>query len=192
MRAPEPPPTDPPSLFSLWLSFLQIGAFTFGGGYAMLPMLEREVVDRHRWATREELLDYYAIAQSTPGVIAVNVATFVGTKLRGLPGAIATTVGVNTASFFVILALASALKRLAGDAVFQHAIAGVQVAVAALITAAVIRLWKKAVVGWLGWLLFSLGLSLILFFHISPAFVVLGAVAIGLGLGFARLRGASK
>ncbi|MBQ4267374.1 MAG: chromate transporter, partial [Clostridia bacterium] len=84
------------TLFKMFLTFARIGGFTFGGGYAMLPMLQREVVEKYKWATSDELLDYYAIGQCTPGVIAVNTATFIGYKLKGIPGAIFATLGVVT------------------------------------------------------------------------------------------------
>ena len=86
-------------LWNLYRSFFTIGALTFGGGYAMLPMLEREVVEKHKWATQEEILNYFAIGQCTPGVIAVNTATFVGYKQHHIPGALAATLGVISVSY---------------------------------------------------------------------------------------------
>ena len=133
-------------LFKLYIVFFRIGLFTFGGGYAMLPMLEREIVERHKWATREELLDYYAIGQCTPGIIAVNTATFVGYSERGFMGALAATLGVITPSFVIILALASFLQNFENVPEVSHAFAGIRAAVASLILAAVINLFKSNVI----------------------------------------------
>jgi len=93
---------DMRQLWELFVSFFKIGLFTFGGGYAMLPMLQREIVDHHKWVTEEDVLDYYAIGQCTPGVIAVNTATFVGTKLRGWIGGLVATAAVVTPSVIII------------------------------------------------------------------------------------------
>ena len=98
------------SLWSLFLTFAKVGVMTFGGGYAMLPILEREVVTNHNWTTSEQMLDYYAIGQCTPGVISVNVATFIGYKKRGIPGSIVATLGVIFPSIVIITALASVFQ----------------------------------------------------------------------------------
>ena len=98
-------------LIRMFLTFARIGGLTFGGGYAMLPMLQREVVEKHKWATEEELMDYYAIGQCTPGVIAVNTATFVGRSHRGVPGAIFATAGVVFPSFVIISIIAAVLAN---------------------------------------------------------------------------------
>ena len=132
--------------FSLFWAFARIGGLTFGGGYAMLPMLQREVVENHGWATEEELADYYAIAQCTPGVIAVNTATFVGCKQRGLLGGIAATLGVVFPSLIIISIIAACLQNFAEYPVVQDAFAGISVCVCVLIFNAVRRLWKKSVV----------------------------------------------
>ena len=133
-------------LLDLFLTFARIGGLTFGGGYAMLPMLQREVVERRGWATEDELMDYYAIGQCTPGVIAVNTATFVGNKNRGLAGGIAATLGVVAPSVLIITIIAAFIRNFAELAVVQNAFAGVRVAVCILIFNAVVKLWQKAVV----------------------------------------------
>ena len=131
-------------LLDLFVSFFKIGLFTFGGGYAMLPILQREVVDKHHWVTEEEVLDIYAIAQCTPGVIAVNTATFVGTKLNGaLAGAVA-TIAVVTPSLIIITIISTILKSFASIVIVQHALAGIRAAVAALVVVSVSKLYKKA------------------------------------------------
>jgi len=118
---------------------------TFGGGYAMLPILQREVVENKGWATEEELMDYYAIGQCTPGVIAVNTATFVGQKYRGTAGALFCTLGVVFPSLVIITLIAAFLSNFAHLPLVQNAFAGVRVCVCVLIFNAVTKLWKKSV-----------------------------------------------
>ncbi len=133
-------------LLELYWIYLKIGCVNFGGGYAMLPLLERELANKKGWVTLDELRDYFAIGQCTPGVIALNVSTFVGTKLKGTAGAIAAMLGFLTAPIALILVLAAFLRNFAELEVVQHAFAGIRVCVCVLIVQAVIRLWKKSVV----------------------------------------------
>ena len=133
-------------LFTLFLAFARIGGLTFGGGYAMLPMLQKEVVEKYHWATEEELMDYYAIGQCTPGVIAVNTATFVGQKRRGVGGGIFATLGVVAPSLVIVCIIAAFISNFADLPAVQNAFAGVRVCVCVLIFNAVVKLWKKSVV----------------------------------------------
>ena len=132
-------------LLDLFLTFARIGGLTFGGGYAMLPMLQREVVERRGWATEEELMDYYAIGQCTPGVIAVNTATFIGSKNRGILGGIAATLGVVFPSLVIISVIAAFISNFADLAVVKDAFAGIRVCVFVLILNAVVKLGKASV-----------------------------------------------
>ena len=132
-------------LFKLFLIFAKIGSFTFGGGYAMLPMIQREIVDKNGYATEDEVLDYYAIGQLTPGVIAVNVATFIGNKRKGIIGGIAGTIGLVTVPVIIITLIAALLTNFADIEVVKHAFAGIRVCVCVLILSAILRLWKKSV-----------------------------------------------
>ncbi len=134
------------NLLELYLVFLKIGSVAFGGGYAMLPILERELVSKRGWITLEELTDYFAVGQCTPGVIAMNVSTFIGNKRRGVPGAAATMLGFVTVPFILILIIAAFLTNFADNPYVQHAFAGIRVCVCVLILQAVLRLWKKSVV----------------------------------------------
>ena len=134
------------TLLELYLVFLRIGSITFGGGYAMLPILERELVDKRRWTTLDDLQDYFSIGQCTPGLIALNVSTFIGAKRHGIPGALAATTGFITCPVIIILTIAQFLKNFANLAVVQHAFAGIRVCVCVLIIQAVLRLWKRSVV----------------------------------------------
>ncbi len=170
-------------LLRLFAAFARIGLFTFGGGYAMLPMLQKEVVEKHGWATEEDVLDFYAVGQCTPGVIAVNTATFIGCRLQGIPGAIAATLGVITPSLVIITAIAAFLRNFASEAIVRHAFGGIRVAVAALVLQAVVKLWKTGVKDILGFLLFAAAFAAVALGNVSPVFVVAGAVAAGLAAG---------
>lgn len=133
-------------LMDLFLTFCRIGGFTFGGGYAMLPMLQKEVVESRHWATEDELLDYFAIGQCTPGIIAVNTATFVGYKTKGILGAIFATAGVVFPSFVIVTIIAAFLNNFSELLIVQHAFSAIRVAVGVLITNAVMKMWKTTVI----------------------------------------------
>ena len=166
-------------LLQLYTAFFKIGLFTFGGGYAMLPMLEKECVDKYGWTTREELLDVFALAQCTPGVIAVNTATFLGKKQGGLPGAICATLGIISPSLIIISLIAALLQNFADIPAVQHALAGVRVAVTALIFASVIKLAKGALKNWLSAVIAVVAFLLVALFGTSPVAIVVGAALAG-------------
>ena len=165
-------------LLDLFFTFAKVGVMTFGGGYAMLPILQREVVDNKGWATEEELMDYFAIGQCTPGVIAVNTATFIGQKQGGTIAAIFTTLGVVFPSLVIISLLAGVIEAFSHLVWVQNAFGGIRVCVCVLITNAVVKLFKKAVVDKITLVIFvavALGSTLL---DISPViFVILAAVA---------------
>ncbi len=165
-------------LFKLFLAFARIGGLTFGGGYAMLPMLQREAVEKLGWVTEEELMDYYAVGQCIPGVIAVNTATFIGNKVKGLAGAIAASLGVISPSLVIIIAIAAFIQSFSELEVVQNAFAGIRVGVCILIFSAIIKLFKKAIVDKFTFALFTAVLLLTVFSKISPiTFVILSAFA---------------
>ena len=165
-------------LWRLFLAFAKVGVMTFGGGYAMIPILEREIVDRHGWATSEELMDYYAVGQCTPGVIAVNTATFVGYSVAGVPGGIMATLGVVFPSVVIITVIAGILTNFADLPSVKSAFAAIRVCVCVLIFNAVMKLWKKAVPDKATLVLFLLVFLLSVFLDLSPiVFVVLCAAA---------------
>lgn len=176
-------------LFDLFVSFFKIGLFTFGGGYAMLPMLQREIVEKHRWATEEDVLDYYAIGQCTPGVIAVNTATFVGVKLAGAVGGAVSTIAVVCPSLIIITVISTILRNFASYAVVQHAFAGIRVAVAALVVVSVAKLFKKGVKGALGGVIFAASLLLVFLTDLSPIWIVLAVIAVGVVKALLASRG---
>ena len=167
---------------SLFLSFAKIGVLTFGGGYAMLPMLQREVVDARGWATEEELADYYAIGQCTPGVIAVNTATFIGQKLGGPAYAAAATLGVVFPSLVIITVIAAVLQNFAELPAVRNAFAGIRACVCALILNAVVKLWKKSAVDVPTVLIFLAVLALGIFTKLSPVVFVVASALAGLAL----------
>ncbi|MBQ9027597.1 MAG: chromate transporter [Lachnospiraceae bacterium] len=145
-------------LLDLYITFARIGCVTFGGGYAMLPILERELVDKRHWTTMDDLRDYFSIGQCTPGIIALNVSTFIGEKKKGIPGALCATTGFLTGPVTTILIIAAFLTNFAEQPIVQHAFAGIRVCVCVLIVQAVLRLWKSSVVD-----AFSLFLYLLIF-----------------------------
>ena len=165
-------------LLSLFLSFAKVGVMTFGGGYAMLPMLQREIVENKDWATEEEIADYFAIGQCTPGVIAVNTATFIGRKEAGVAGGIIATLGVVFPSFVIISLLAEVISIFADNPYVKSAFAGIRVCVCVLIFNAVCKLLKKAVVDWKTVVIYALVLAGMLLLDLSPAvFVLLSGLA---------------
>ncbi len=170
-------------LFALVVSFFKIGIMTFGGGYAMLPMLQRELVENRKWVTEEEILNYFAIGQCTPGVIAVNTATFVGYKRCKIPGAIFATIGVVLPSMIIITIIAAVLSNFAHIPAVQHAFAGIRIAVSALIVASVIKLIKTNVKSIAQIIIAVAAFVLVAVFGQNPVFAVIGAAVAGLCLG---------
>ena len=180
--------TDMNEYAQLFLVFAQIGAVTFGGGYAMLPILARELVDKRGWVTDRELTDYFAIGQCTPGIIALNVATFIGNKRKGFFGGIVASVGIVFVPLVIITLIAAFLGNFAEYQIVKDAFAGVRVCVCVLIVNAVLRLWKKSVIDRPTFLIFLVVFLLAVFSSVLPAAVspvvlVLASGAAGLLLG---------
>lgn len=174
-------------VIKLFWTFLKIGAVMFGGGYAMLPILSRELVDKLKWTTDEELTDYFAISQCTPGVIAVNVATFIGCKRKGFFGGLFATLGVVFVPTIIIMIIAIFLTNFAENEYVKDALAGISVCVCVLIINAVVKLWKKSVVDIKTGVLFAIAfiLSVVPLFvpsvyKISPVLLVIGGGLAGL------------
>ncbi len=180
----------------LFLTFAKVGVCTFGGGYAMLPILQREVVENKGWATEEELTDYFAIGQCTPGVIAVNTATFVGSSQAGVAGGVCATLGVVFPSIVIIMAIAAFLSGFMHLSWVAHAFNGVRAGVVALILGSVIKLFKKSVTDWPTRIVYAVVLLMaaagaflplpegsvgsVLDFLLSPVFLVVAAGVAGL------------
>ena len=167
-------------LISLFWAFCKIGGLTFGGGYAMLPMLQKEVVEEKQWATEEELLDYYAVGQATPGIIAVNTATFVGYKEKGVLGAAFATFGVVFPSLVIIMVIAGFIDNFSDLEVVQYAFSGIRIAVGVLILNALIKLMKGSVKDILGIILFVATFIASSFLNISVVYIIIAAALIGI------------
>lgn len=166
--------------WDLFLTFARVGALTFGGGPAMLPMLQREVVENKHWVSEETLVDYYAIGQCTPGIIAVNTATFIGRNLAGFWGSITATLGIVFPSIVIIMIIAAVLQNFADLAIVKNAFAGIRVCVCVLILNAVVKLWKKSVVDIWSFLLFLGVLLCSVFLDVSPVIFVLISAVLGI------------
>ena len=155
----------------LFLVFAKMGLFTVGGGYAMFPIMKQELAQKRNWVTEEEILDYYAIGQCTPGIIAVNVATFVGKKVGGFWGSVAGTVGVISPSVIIIMIIAAFINNFADLWFVQSAFAGIRVVVIILILNTIISMWKKSIKNIFGYITFLLAFILS-FFNIASSVVI--------------------
>lgn len=170
-------------LLDLYISFVKIGFMTFGGGYAMLPILEREVVDKKKWATSEEILDYYAIGQSTPGIIAINTATFCGYKMAKNIGGVVASLGFITPSIIIITLISNFLKNFSHIAAIQHAFAGIRIAVCALVLYSVVKMVRKNANTLGKFSVFLLTFLAIAVLNISPVIIVIIVGLLGIVLG---------
>jgi chromate transporter len=163
----------------MFTSFFKIGAFTFGGGFAMLPLIEREVIERHKWVDRDEILDIYALAQSVPGVIAVNSSMLIGYRLRGVPGAIVASIGVILPSLIVIIAIAKYFEQLIANVWVARGMAGISGAVAALIITAALRIARRTIKGMDTFLIALLSFLLVTFTKVNVFYILLLAGLLG-------------
>ena len=170
-------------LIHLYFTFFKIGAVTFGGGLAMLPILERTLIDKLKWTTKDELMDYYAIGQITPGIIAVNVATFIGFKQQKILGGVVATAGVVSPSLIIITVIAYFLETFSDIVWIQKALAGINIAVAALLTSILWRFIKEAVKSWnriIGILLVLIAFILLVFLECPSPIVIIGGALFGI------------
>lgn len=163
----------------LYLAFVKIGTFTFGGGLAMMPIMQRELIEKRGWVTEEELIDYFAIGQSTPGIIAVNVATFVGYKRLGWFGGIIGTLGVVTPSWVIIMLLAGAISSVDKYPLAQKALHGINVAVAALLTSVIVKFAKKTIKNVWNAVFMLLAFVLIYFFKVQSVWIIIASLITG-------------
>lgn len=167
-------------MFSLFLTFLKIGAFTFGGGYAMIPLIKRELVENKKWIEEKDILDIVAIAESTPGPIAINAATFVGFKLKGFWGAFLSTLGVVLPSFFIIIAISLVLNVFWEFKVVQYAFRGIRAGVLALIVNAFWSMYKQCPRQWSAYAIAVLAFAVVTFTRINVIFVIAGCALLGI------------
>ena len=169
-------------LWELYQVFFRMGAVTFGGGYAMLPILRREIVQNRQWMEEEEIMDYYALSQGLPGIIAVNVSIFIGNKRRGVPGGVAAALGVVSPCILIISVIAFFLAGFKSNEYVQHALSGISVCVVALIFSSVLELWKKGVKDKTGLAICLAMLALSVFTELSPILLVIACALLGIGV----------
>ncbi len=169
-------------LLQLFLIFFRIGAFTFGGGYAMIPILEREFVTDRGWVTSEDMLNYVAIGQSTPGIIAVNMATFIGYRRRGFWGALVATLGVITPSLIIITVIAAFISNFSEYVYVQKALAGINISVAVILVSAVWDLGKKSVTDMTGLALAVIAFLAVVVFKVNSIWLILFALVVGISV----------
>ena len=167
-------------LLEIYWKFFKMGAVTFGGGYAMLPILRREVVENSHWMEEEEILDYYALSQGLPGIIAINTGVFIGYHYKKTPGAIAAALGVVSPSVIIISIIAFFMAGFKDNVYVKHALAAISVCVVALILDSVINMWKKGVKDILGLVICLAALCVSLFTKISPVLLVIVCAVTGI------------
>lgn len=172
------------NLFNLYFSFAKIGTFTIGGGLAMMPMMQSELIEKRKWITDEELIDYYAVGQSTPGIVAVNVATFVGYKQMGIIGGFFATLGMVTPSLVIIMILASLINSINDFPIIQKALKGINVAVAALLTSTIINFMKKTIKKFTNAIFMMISFLLVFVFKLPSFWIILFALLIGVVLTY--------
>ena len=163
----------------IFLTFARVGGLTFGGGYAMLPILQKEVVEKRKWVSDADVMDYYAISQCMPGIIAVNTSLFIGNKIKNAKGSVAAALGVVFPSLVIIMLIAAFISSFAHLAFVQNAFAGIRVCVFVLILNAIIKLGKKAVIDWVSIGIFLAVLLLSILTDISPIILVVAAGLLG-------------
>ena len=166
-------------LLKIYLKFFEIGAVTFGGGYAMLPILRREIAEKEKWLAEEDIMDYYAISQSMPGIIAVNVGGFIGYQRRGAAGAVAAARGVVSPCLIIITAIAALFANFQDNVYVRHAMSAVSVCVCALILDSILAMWKKGVKDIFGIILFMVMVVTMTFTKANPVLLVIGSAVCG-------------
>lgn len=179
-------------LIEIFITFFKIGSFTFGGGYAMIPLIEKEVVENKKWVTPEEVVDVFAVAQSMPGAIAINSSTFIGYKISGKKGAIVATLGVILPSFLIITLIAIFFSKFQNAPAVEAVFSGIRPAIVGLISFAAVKVSKTSIVDRTGLILALLSIFLVVIFDVQPIFIILGGAAIGLAIYYLSPKSTSK
>lgn len=179
-------------LWQLFVTFFKIGAFTFGGGYAMIPLIQKEAVEKQKWITDDDILEIIAIAESTPGPIAINSATFVGYRTCGVLGALCATLGVVLPSFVVILAISYVLRQFQDIKAVQYAFNGIRAGVLALLFKALWTMYQKSPKGWASYVVMAGAFVLSSFVEVNILYVIIGCAAFGLITTFLMERRAKQ
>ena len=167
-------------LLEIYWTFFKISSVTFGGGMAMLPILQREIAKNKNWVTDEEIIDYYALSQGLPGIIAVNVPAMVGHNRRGIPGSIAASLGIISPSILIITLLAKFITDFRDIEIVRHAFAGITLGATALIFSAIINLWKKSIVDKFCLGIFILTFLIMIIFDLSPVLLIIASAIAGI------------
>ena len=170
------------TLWRIFFTFFKIGAFTFGGGYAMIPLIQRETVEKHGWISDDDILEVVAIAESTPGPIAINAATFIGYRVAGFLGALCATLGVALPSFVVILAISGVLRQFQHIKAVQYAFVGIRAGVLALIVKAFWGMLKKAEKSAVSYAIMLCVFAAVVFWDVSVVLLLLLCALLGLGI----------
>jgi chromate transporter len=179
---------DTKKMIKLFSVFFKIGAFTFGGGYAILPVIQKEVVDKNKWLSEEEVLDVFAISQSIPGVISINSAIYIGRKVAGIPGAVSSALGMILPSFIVILAIAPLIINLRDNEIVGRFFTGIRASATALILLAAVKMVKAAIGEKWGIAVAAASFVLVVFFDVHAVWVIVGGAACGIVYGFFKKR----
>ena len=168
------------TLWQVFASFFRIGAFTFGGGYAMIPLIQNEAVEKRKWVTDDDILEVIAIAESTPGPIAINSATFIGYRAAGILGSVCATLGVVLPSFVIILVISFVLKEFQDLKPVQYAFMGIRAGVLALLCKSLWSMFKKSPKGWAAYIVMAASFILTAIFDFNVIFVIIGCAVFGL------------
>ena len=179
------------NILKLLLSFLKIGLFTFGGGYAMIPLIQREMVEKHQWITSDELLEMVAISESTPGPIAVNIATFVGYRVGGVLGSFCATVGVILPAFFIIVVISLAIKKFENLKMVRYGFMGIRAGVLALICKALVSMYRECGKNPFSYIVMAATFILVAFLNVNVLTVLIMCAGAGL-IYYSLIRGKTK
>lgn len=179
-------------LGKLFITFLKIGAFTFGGGYAMIPLIQHEAVEKNHWISDDDILEIIAIAESTPGPIAINAATFVGYRTCGVLGAMCATLGVVLPSFAIILAISYVLRQFQEIKAVQYAFNGIRAGVLALLVKALWTMYKKSPKGWVSYIVMAGAFLCAAFLEVNVLLIIIGCALFGLITSLWMARRADK
>lgn len=175
-------------ILDLYLVFFKIGSFTIGGGLAMMPMMQKELIQKRKWITDEELLDYYAVGQSTPGIVAVNVSTFVGYKQFGILGGVIATLGMVTTSLLIIMILAGLINSIDEYPLVKKALAGINVSVAALLTSVIVKFAQKTIKKFIHLIMMLISFVLVYFFKVHSVWIILVTIFIAVIYNIIKLK----
>ena len=176
-------------VLGLFLTFFKIGAFTFGGGYAMIPVIQREIVENRGWISDDDILDIIAIAESTPGPIAINSATFVGYQVAGVLGSAAATLGVVLPAFTIIYIISFFLRQFEEIKAIQYAFVGIRAGVLSLLINAVIKMGKKCPKNLFSYIIVALSFTAVAIFNLNVLFVIIGCAVSGVAMALSSKKG---